>query len=202
MCAVGFAKSTLLKPFRSLHTIKIFLPSKKELAPVPRTAPHRGALGTLKTPSASPVVQDPSAPAPRVVHHDSVEIPEGFNCGLCRPATDGPLVYLLARTKERFFMALGAYTFWIFVYNWKTGHGLQMRLPEVFFKKAFTFLPFRLMLRIARMAVGGRLRGRDTQSSSKIGRMRCTPWICLPSLPRGHLRLRPQGMRTHPYRGD
>ena len=81
--------------------------------------------------SLSSVAHVPSAPAPRVVYHDSVNIPKGFNCGLCRPATDGSLVYLLARTKEQFRMGLGAYTFWVFVYDWKTGRGLQLRLPEV-----------------------------------------------------------------------
>ena len=116
----------------------------------------------LRSPNTSPVVQDPSAPAPRVVHHESVEIPKGFNCGLCRPATDGSLVYLLARTKERFIAALGAYTFWVFVYDWKTGRGLQMRLPEVFPWKTFAFPLYRLNLRINRMAVGAKLRGLDT----------------------------------------
>jgi len=114
----------------SLHTIKIYLPSKTELIPVLKSASYRGAFGTLLSSSAPLIVQDPSTPAPRVVHHDSVKIPKGFNCGLCRPATDGCLVYLLARTKERFTMTLGTYTFWVFVYDWKTGRGLQIRLPE------------------------------------------------------------------------
>ncbi|KAF9643606.1 hypothetical protein BDM02DRAFT_3191403 [Thelephora ganbajun] len=114
----------------SLHTIKIYLPSKTELVPVPKTPSYLGALGTLISSNTPPVLQNPLVPAPRVVHHDSVKIPRGFNCGLCRPATDGSLVYLLARTKQRFIMALGAYAFWVFVYDWKTGRGLQIRLPE------------------------------------------------------------------------
>jgi len=117
----------------------------------------------------SSVVQDLSAPAPRVIHNDSVDIPKGFNCGLCRPATDGSLVYLLARTKERFIMGLGAYTFWVFVYDWKTGRGFQLRLPEVFTRKLFAFSLYRLTLRITRMVVGGKSRGRDTRLSYKTG---------------------------------
>ena len=157
-------------PFRSLHMIKIYLPSKIELIPIPKTTSYLGAFGSLMSSgTTSSVVQDPSAPAPSVVHYDGVDIPKGFNCGLCRPATDGPLVYLLARTKERFIMGLGAYTLWVFVYNWKTGHGLQLRLPEVFPQETFTFSPYRLTLRIIRMAVGGRLRDRDTRLSYKTG---------------------------------
>jgi len=121
----------LTEPFRTLHTIKIYLPSKAELISIPKSASYLGAFGALVLCGTPPIIQDPSAPAPRVVHHDSVDIPKGFSCGLCRPATDGSLVYLLARTKERFTMSLGAYTFWVFVYDWKTGRGFQIRLPEV-----------------------------------------------------------------------
>ena len=135
MRAVGLMESVSPESFRSLHTIRIYLPSKAELVPVPKASSYLGALGTLMSPSTTPVIQDPSAPAPRVVYHHSVMIPEGFNCGLCRPATDGSLVYLLARTKQRLVLALGAYTFWVFVYDWKTGHGIQIRLPEVFPRK-------------------------------------------------------------------
>ena len=132
MHAVCLMESILPESLRSLHTIKIFLPSKIELTPAPKTSSYLGAFGTLMSFNMAPVVQDPSAPAPCVVHHDSVVIPKGFNCGLCRPATDGSLVYLLARTKERSVLPLGAYTFWVFVYDWKTKRGLQIRLPEVF----------------------------------------------------------------------
>ena len=120
----------LPEPSRTLHTIKIYLPSKAELVPVAKTTSYLGALGTLMSGTPS-VVQGSSNPPPRVVHRDSVMIPKGFNCGLCRPATDGTLVYLLARTRQRFVLSLSAYVFWVFVYDWKTGRGLQVRLPEV-----------------------------------------------------------------------
>jgi len=119
--------------------------------------------------SPPPIVQDPSAPAPRVVYHDNVDIPKGFNCGLCRPATDGSLVYLLSRTKERSNVGPGVYTFWVFVYDWKTRRGLQLRLPEVFPWETLALSPYQLTIRIIRMAVGGRLRGQDTRSSYKTG---------------------------------
>lgn len=119
-------------PSRSLHVVKIHLPFKTELVPIPKASSYLGAFGTLMSSSASPFAQDPSAPAPRAVHHDSVKIPKGFDCGLCRPATDGSLVYLLARTKQQSASALGIYVFWVFVYDWKTERGLQIRLPEVF----------------------------------------------------------------------
>jgi len=155
--------------FRSLHTIKIYLPAKAELVPIPKSTSYLGAFGTLMSSSPSSVVQDPSAPAPRVVYHDDVDIPKGFNCGLCRPATDGSLVYLLSRNKERFHMGLGAYTFWVFVYDWKTRRGFQLRLPEVLPWETLALSPYRLTLRIIRMVVGGRLRGRDTRLSYKTG---------------------------------
>lgn len=126
----SLGESVLPGPFRTLHTIKIYLPSKAELVPVPKTTSYLGVLGTLISSTPS-VVQYSSTPPPRVVHHDSVTIPKGFNCGLCRPATDGSLVYLLARTRQRFALTLTAYVFWVFVYDWKTGCGLRIRLPEV-----------------------------------------------------------------------
>ena len=169
------------EPFRSLHTIKIYLPSKTELVPIPKAPSYLGAFGTLMSSGTPPVVQDPSAPAPRVVNHDCVKIPKGFNCGLCRPATDGSLVYLLARIRHRLVFAHGAYTFWVFVYDWKTRRGLQIRLPEVSSLQTFVFPLCRLTSRILRKGVGGRLRGQDTRSSSKTGGMRCTHWTCLPS---------------------
>jgi len=163
-----FDESALPEPFRSLHTIKIYLPSKKELVPIPKASSYLGAFGTLMSSSTPPVCLDPSAPAPRVVHHESVKIPKGFRCGLCRPATDGSLVYLLARTKQR-LMALSAYTFWVFVYDWKTGRGLQIRLPEVSPRKPFAFSLYHLTSSLIRKVAGGRLRGRATRSSYKTG---------------------------------
>lgn len=159
----GSAKDVLPTPLRSLHTVKIYLPSRTELVPIPKVMSSR-----LRLPSTSSVVQSPSAPAPRVVHHDSVEIPKEFDCGVCRPATDGSLVYLLARTKERFIAAPGAYTFWVFVYDWKIGRGLRMRLPEVF-QKTFAFSLYRLTPRAFRMVVGGKLWDQDTRLSFKTG---------------------------------
>lgn len=114
----------------TLQTIKIHLPPKTELTPVQKPGSYFGAFGTLISSSPSTVVQDPSAPAPRVVHHNRVVIPKGFNCGLCRPATDGSLVYLLARKKQQDAVALGMYAFWIFVFDWRTRRGFRIRLPE------------------------------------------------------------------------
>jgi hypothetical protein len=88
--------------------------------------------------SAPPVVQDPSAAAPRVINHDRTNITKGFNCGLSRPATDGSLVYLLARKKHQFIMAIGTYAFWVFVYDWKARRGFRIPLPEVFPPPIFT----------------------------------------------------------------
>jgi len=163
MHAVDLVESILPKSFRALHTIKIYLPSKTELVPVPRASSYLGAFGTLMSSNTTPVVQDPSAPAPRVVHHDSVMIPKGYNCGLCRPATDGSLVYLLAQTKQRLFLALGGYIFWVFVYDWKTRHGLRVPLPEVFPRKFFAFSLYQLTSRNIRRVAGGRSWGRDTR---------------------------------------
>ena len=115
--------------------IKVYLPPKTELVPVPKATSYLGPFGTLISSSPSPVVQDPSAPSPRVIHHSRVNIPRGFNCGLCRPATDGSLVYLLARQKHQNMMIMGIYAFWVFVYDWRAGRGFQIRLPEVFSRK-------------------------------------------------------------------
>ena len=155
---------------RTLQTIKIYLPPKTELVPVPKAASYLGPFGTLISSSAPPVLQGPSAPAPRVVHHNRVSIPKGFNCGLCRPATDGSLVYLLARQKHQNMMTIGIYAFWVFVYDWKTRRGFQIRLPEVFFSaKYFTLFP--LISRIIRGVAGVSLPDRDTLSSYKTGRI-------------------------------
>jgi hypothetical protein len=117
---------------RTLQTIKIYLPPRTELVPIPKAASYLGPFGTLISSSLPPVVQDRSAPSPRVVHHDRVDIPRGFNCGLCRPATDGSLVYLLVRQKHQDMRIIGIYAFWVFVYDWRARRGFQIRLPEVF----------------------------------------------------------------------
>lgn len=178
---------TLSESFRSLHTIKIHLPPKTELVPTPKASSYLGAFGTLMSSSTSSVTQDPSAPAPRVVHHDSVKIPKGFNCGLCRPATDGSLVYLLARAKQRSTLALGAYAFWVFVYDWKAGHGLQINLPEVFPRHTLAFSLYRLTSRVIGRVVGGKSRDRDTRSFCKTGGIQYTRWTYLPSSPHHNL---------------
>ncbi|KAF9777866.1 hypothetical protein BJ322DRAFT_1094779 [Thelephora terrestris] len=114
----------------NLEAIKIYLPPKTELIPVPKATSYLGAFGTLISSNTPPVIQDPTAPAPRAVHHDRVTIPKGFNCGLCRPATDGSLVYLLARRRQQGTMPLNSYAFWVFVYDWKARRGFQIRLPQ------------------------------------------------------------------------
>jgi len=169
MRAVDLVESILPKSFRALHTIKIYLPSKTELVPVPKASSYLGAFGILISSNTALVVQDPSAPAPRVVHHDSVMIPKGFNCGLCRPATDGSLVYLLARTKQQSDLALGGYIFWVFVYDWKSRHGLRVRLPEVFPRQILAFSLYKLTSINIRKVAGGRSWGLDTRSSYKTG---------------------------------
>ena len=128
-------KNASTDPPRNLQAIKIYLPPKTELVPVPKAASYRGAFGTLISSNTPPVTQDPSAPAPRVVHHNRVDVPKGFNCGLCRPATDGSLVYLLARRKQQGMTTLNSYAFWVFVYDWRASRGFQIRLPEVTFYK-------------------------------------------------------------------
>jgi hypothetical protein len=126
-----WGKSVLLEPSRNLEAIKIYLPPKTELIPVPKATSYLGAFGTLISSNTPPVIQDPTAPAPRAVHHDRVTIPKGFNCGLCRPATDGSLVYLLARRRQQGTMPLNSYAFWVFIYDWKARRGFQIRLPQV-----------------------------------------------------------------------
>lgn len=166
---LGLVESNLLELLRSLHTIKIYLPSKTELVPAPKASSHLGAFGMLMSSSTSVVVQDPSAPTPHVVHHDSVMIPEGFNCGSCWPATDGSLVYLLARTEHQSVAVLGAHTSWVLVYDWKTGRGLRIRLPEVPPRQTFAFLMYRLTPKDTRKVVGGRSQGLDIRPSYKTG---------------------------------
>lgn len=137
----GSTTSVLPEPSRTLQKIKIYLPFKTELVPIPKTTSYRGAFGALISSSPPPVVQDPSAVAPRVAHHDRIIIPKGFNCAICRPATDGSQVYLLARKKHQPDIPLGTYIFWVFLFNWKTRRRIQIRLPEVFYGKFLSFNP-------------------------------------------------------------
>lgn len=163
---------TLPEPPRTLQSIKIYLPPKSELVPVTKASSYLGPFGTLISSSSPPVFQDPSAPAPRVIYHNRINIPKGFNCGLCRPATDGPLVYLLARQKDQDgpMMALSTYAFWVFVYDWRARRGVQIRIPEVLSQQTLTFMLFPLTCRNIRGVLGVSLRGRDTPSSYKTGR--------------------------------
>lgn len=130
----------LLQPPRTLQMIKIYLPPKTELVPIPKAVSYLGPFGTLISSSPPPVPQDPSAPSPRIVHHSRVNIPKGLNFELCRPATDGSLVYLLARQRQRNAIVVGTFVFWVLVYDWRTRRGFQIRLPEVFSQQNLTFV--------------------------------------------------------------
>lgn len=104
----------------TLRTIKIYLPPKEELVPPPKAMSYLGTF--LRS-----VLSTPQIPAPRVVHHDGIDIPNGFICEPCPPATDGSLVYLLAQRKQE---GPDTNSFWVFVYDWGAKRGFQIHLPQ------------------------------------------------------------------------